>query len=142
MELRNVLDWQIIPALKTVAGVDEIQAMGGDAKEYQVQLIPERLHGYHISASEVMAALSKNNMSAGGGYMVENDDQTLLRGEGMLHTVADIENVVLRRTERGLVKIKTGHCCHRTQTSKEYCHGRRQRADRDWCGCDAQGREL
>lgn len=106
MQLRDILDWQIIPALKTVPGVDEIQAMGGEAREYQVELDGEKLHGYRISPSQVMTALSKNNMSSGGGYIVENDDQTLIRGEGMLHTTADIENVVIRRVATGVVKVK------------------------------------
>jgi cobalt-zinc-cadmium resistance protein CzcA len=106
MQLRDILDWQVIPALKTVPGIDEIQAMGGEAKEYQVQLDPERMHGYRISPSEVMTALSKNNMCSGGGYMIENDDQTLLRGEGMLHTPGDIENVVIKRTVSGAVKVR------------------------------------
>jgi len=106
LRLRDILDWQIIPALKTVPGVDEIQAMGGDAKEYQVELDAERLHGYRVSASEVMAALSKNNMSTGGGYIIENDDQTLIRGDGMLHTVADIANVAVRRSANGVVKVR------------------------------------
>ncbi|MDR3613991.1 MAG: CusA/CzcA family heavy metal efflux RND transporter [Candidatus Obscuribacterales bacterium] len=106
MQLRDILDWQVIPSLKTVPGVDEIQAMGGEAREYQVQLDPERMHGYRINASEVMAALSKNNMCSGGGYMIENDDQTLIRGESMLHTPEDIANVVIKRTAFGAIKVR------------------------------------
>ena len=106
MQLRDILDWQVIPALKTVAGVDEIQSMGGEAKEYQVRLDPERLNGYHIGVSSVMNALAANNANSGGGYLIENDDQTLIRGEGMLRDVEDIENVAVRRDQTGIVKVK------------------------------------
>jgi cobalt-zinc-cadmium resistance protein CzcA len=106
MELRDILDWQVIPALKTAAGVDEIQSMGGEAREYQVLLDHERLHGFGISVSKVMAALSNNNANSGGGYIIENDDQTLIRVEGMLHNVADIGNVAVRRDATGVIKVK------------------------------------
>ena len=106
MQLRDILDWQIIPALKTVAGVDEVQAMGGEAREYQVWLNPERLHGYRIMPSEVMSALARNNGNAGGGYSVQQSDQILLRAEGMLTSTDDINDVVVKRTNTGVVRVK------------------------------------
>ncbi len=106
MELRDILDWQIIPALKMVAGVDEVQSMGGEAREYQVLLDHERLHGFGLSVTKVMTALSNNNANSGGGYIIENDDQTLIRVEGMLHNVSDIGNVAVRRDATGVVKVK------------------------------------
>jgi heavy metal efflux system protein len=106
MQLRDILEWQIIPALKTVPGIDEVQAMGGDVKEYQVWMHPEKLHGYHISPEEIMNALRRNNANAGGGYTVENDNMVVLRSEGLLQTPQDIANVIIKRTAQGVVKIK------------------------------------
>ncbi|HEY9757409.1 MAG TPA: CusA/CzcA family heavy metal efflux RND transporter [Oculatellaceae cyanobacterium] len=106
IQLRDILDWQVIPALKTVPGIDEVQSMGGEAKEYQVCLIPERLHGYKITPVDVMTALSKSNANAGGGYIVESSDQELIRAESMLRNVSDIENVVVRRDPLGVLRIK------------------------------------
>jgi len=106
MQLRDILDWQIIPALKTVPGIDEVQSMGGDVKEYQVWMHPEKLHGYHISPEEIMIALRKNNANAGGGYSVENDNMVVLRAEGLLQTPQDIANIIIKRTPQGIVKIK------------------------------------
>jgi len=106
MQLRDILDWQIIPALKTVPGVDEVQSMGGESKEYQVWLDPERLHGYKTSLAEIFTALSRNNANAGGGYAVENSNQILIRGQGMLSSVDDIENVVIKRVGTGIIRIK------------------------------------
>lgn len=112
MQLRQILDWQVIPALKTVTGVDEVQSMGGEVKEYQVWLHPERMHGYKISAAQVMNALSRNNANAGGGYLVEQNDQVLLRGEGMLTCSSDIGNVVIERMPHGgVVRVRdVGEC--------------------------------
>lgn len=111
-QLREILDWQVIPALKTVPGVDDVQSMGGEVKEYQVWLHPERMHGFNISAAQVMGALARNNANAGGGYLIEGDDQVLLRGEGMLNSTEDIGNVVIeRRPEGGVVRVKdVGDC--------------------------------
>lgn len=106
MQLRDILDWQIIPALKTVPGIDEVQSMGGDVKEYQVWMHPEKLHGYHISPEEIMTALARNNANAGGGYTVENDNIVVLRAEGLLQTPQDIANIIVKRTPQGIVKIK------------------------------------
>ncbi|MBC7882635.1 MAG: efflux RND transporter permease subunit [Anaerolineae bacterium] len=106
MQLRDILDWQVIPILKSVPGVDEVQAMGGQAKEYQVWLEPEKMHGFHVTVTEVMDALQRNNANAGGGYSVENGNQVLLRSEGMLHSLSDIGNVMVKRTAGGTVRVR------------------------------------
>ncbi len=95
MELRDILDWQVIPVLKGVPGVEEVQAMGGQAKEYQVRVDPDKLRSYSLTMQQVMTALQMNNANAGGGYTVVNDNQILLRAEGMLHTPEDIGAVVI-----------------------------------------------
>ena len=105
MQLRDILDWQIIPVLKGTPGVDEVQAMGGQAREYQVWLEPEKLHGYHLSVGEVIAALEANNANSGGGYAVENGNQVLLRGEGLLRDTGEIASVIVRRDRRGTVRV-------------------------------------
>lgn len=106
MQLRDILDWQIIPALKTVAGADEVQSMGGEAKEFQVWLHPEKLHGYACAITEVFNALTRTNSNAGGGYIVENSDQILLRADGLLRNTTDIENVVIRRSTNGALRVR------------------------------------
>ncbi len=106
MQLREILDWQVIPALKTVPGIDEVQSMGGEAKEYQIWLKPERLHGYEVTPSEVCTALRNSNANTGGGYVVEQSDQILLRAQGLLASTKDIENVLIKRSQNGAVRIK------------------------------------
>ncbi len=106
MELRTTLDWFIAYQLRTVPGVTEINAHGGDYKTYQIQLDPDRLGTYGLTISEVMAALKANNANVGGGYLVRDGEARYIRGESQAHTVADIAAIVL--DERDGVPITIG----------------------------------
>src|SRR5580704_15395136 len=80
MDLRSILDWQIAPRLKEVPGVVEINSFGGELKTYEVELRPEALVAYGLSLQDVFHALEANNLSAGGGYIVRNGEQQVIRG--------------------------------------------------------------
>jgi cobalt-zinc-cadmium resistance protein CzcA len=106
MQLRDILTWEIIPSLKTVPGIDEVQSMGGEAKEYQVWIHPEKLHGFKLSLEDVTSALANNNGNAGGGYAVDGDNLIYLRAQGLLTSPEDIGNVLIRRTASGMVRVR------------------------------------
>ncbi|HLK86042.1 MAG TPA: CusA/CzcA family heavy metal efflux RND transporter [Candidatus Binataceae bacterium] len=95
MDLRSILDWQIAPALKSVAGVVEVNSYGGEMKTYEVQLRPDALVAYGIGLEDVFRALERNNSSAGGGYIVHNGEQQIVRGSGLIHSLTDVENIVV-----------------------------------------------
>ena len=96
MELRTIQDWIVAPLLKPVPGVNEVNSFGGEVKQYQVLVRPERLVKYGLTVGDVAAALERSNGNAGGGVVVEGWEQTYLRGVGLLRDVPDIERVVLR----------------------------------------------
>lgn len=96
MDLRSILEWEIAPKLRQVEGVTEINVHGGFYKSYQVTLDPDRLASQQISLTEVRDALQNNNAISGGGYIVHEGEQRLLRGESMLQGIDDIANVVVR----------------------------------------------
>jgi cobalt-zinc-cadmium resistance protein CzcA len=102
LELRTLLDWEIAPQLRGVAGVTDVNVHGGFAKSYEVQVDPNRLANYGISLEEVFGALSKNNSSAGGGYVVHNQEQRFIRGQALLQSLDDIEKVVVRSPAQGV----------------------------------------
>ena len=102
MTLRSILEWDIAPAMRTVPGVTDINAHGGFAKSYEVQVDPDRMSSHGISLGEVLAALDRNNASTGGGYVVKNGEQRFIRGESLLHDVDDIERVVVRSPPGGV----------------------------------------
>lgn len=96
MELRSILEWEIAPRLRQVAGVTEINSHGGFYKSYEVQIDPNRLTGEGVGLDEVITAVTKNNTNAGGGYIVHEGEQRFIRGQALLGAAADIENVVVR----------------------------------------------
>jgi heavy metal efflux system protein len=95
MELRSILDWRIAPRLKEVPGVVEVNSFGGELKTYEVQLRPERLVAYKLTLREVFQALEKNNLSAGGGYIIHNGEQQVIRGAGLVTNLVDVANIVV-----------------------------------------------
>ncbi len=95
MELRTILEWEIAPRLRSVPGVVEVNAFGGELKTYEVQLHPERLAQYDVSLTEVFEALERNNANAGGAYIQRNAEQYLIRGEGLVGTLADVGDIVV-----------------------------------------------
>jgi cobalt-zinc-cadmium resistance protein CzcA len=101
MELRDLLQWELTPKLRQVPGVIEVNGMGGVAKEYQVVLDPGKLAAHHLTLGHVMEALERNNANVGGGWIERGAEQLVIRGEGQLRTVADIEDVVISSDANG-----------------------------------------
>jgi cobalt-zinc-cadmium resistance protein CzcA len=101
MQLRTLLDWQIVPRLRSVEGVIEVNTQGGDLKQYQVIVDPKTLRAHHLTLSDVTNALRTSNMSVGGGYVERNDESFLIRGRGLLHDEREIANVVVAAREEG-----------------------------------------
>lgn len=95
MELRSILDWDIAPKLRTVPGIVEVNAHGGELKTYEVQVDPDKLMAYRISLRNVIEALERNNANAGGAYLERSEQQSLIRGEALVGTLKDIEDIVL-----------------------------------------------
>jgi heavy metal efflux system protein len=95
MELRSILDWRIAPRLKEVPGVVEVNSFGGELKTYEVQLRPDKLVAYKLTLREVFQALEKNNLSAGGGYIIHSGEQQVIRGAGLVTNLVDVANIVV-----------------------------------------------
>ena len=101
MELRTILDWQIAYQLRTVPGVVEVNTWGGFLKTYEVQLRPDALRQYELALSDVFRALEENNSNSGGGYIARAGEANYIRGEGLITSLADIENIVVETREDG-----------------------------------------
>jgi cobalt-zinc-cadmium resistance protein CzcA len=101
MELRTLLEWEIAPRLRSVAGVVEVNAFGGELKTYEVQIRPDDLTRLDVALDQVVAALENNNANAGGAYVEHNAEQYLIRGEGLLANADDIGDIVVRTSEDG-----------------------------------------
>jgi len=102
MQLQELLDWQIGPALRTVPGIVEVNSFGGEDRQYQVQLDPQKLQSARVSVAEVVAALEKSNANAGGGYIEHNRQHFVIGSEGLVKNLEDLQRVVVTATPDGV----------------------------------------
>lgn len=101
MELRTILDWEIAYQLRSVPGVIEVNTFGGELRTYEVQLDASKLVSYGLAIEQVFQALEKNNSNAGGAYIELAQEQYVIRGEGLVQTLNDIENIVVATRNEG-----------------------------------------
>ena len=99
MELRTILDWNVNYQLRSVPGIVEVNSFGGELKTFQITVMPDKLLSYNISIADIMEAVNANNQNVGGGYIEHQGEQYLIRGEGLLTTLDDIERVVVAYDE-------------------------------------------
>ena len=99
IERRTVQDWVVRPLLRSIRGVAEINSIGGFVKEYQVYADPNKLRHYDITLSQVDRALASNNANASGNILVLRYEQYLIRGVGLIATLDDIRNIVLKEMD-------------------------------------------
>lgn len=102
MELRTILEWDIAPQLRQTEGVTEVNSMGGYYRSYEVQVFPNRLADFGLAIADVIDALQRTNISAGGGYIVHHGEQRFVRGQALLKSEEDIEQVVVSSQENGV----------------------------------------
>lgn len=115
MELRTLLDWVVSYRLRSVPGVIEINAMGGEAKQYQVVVDPKRMAAYKVSLGMIYERLRSNNANIGGGYIEKGGESYVIRGEGQYTDISAIENTVITTDSAGtpvllkrLAKVQLG----------------------------------
>lgn len=102
VERRTILDWVIAPRLRAVPGVTEVNVWGGLPKQYEVVVDPRRLLAFGLSLREVFQAVAQGTRNAGGGYIEHNQEQVIIRGEGMVGSLEDIAKIVLKTDANGV----------------------------------------
>jgi cobalt-zinc-cadmium resistance protein CzcA len=95
MELRTLLDWVVAYRLRSVPGVIEVNAMGGESKQYQVIIQPKRLAEYRITLATIYETLRRNNANIGGGYIEKGGESYVIRGEAQYRDLDDIGSTVV-----------------------------------------------
>lgn len=101
MELRTLLDWVVSYKLRSVPGVIEVNAMGGQAKQYQVRVDPKRLAAYRVTLGRIYERLRENNANIGAGYIEKNRESVVIRAEAQFRDVNDIGNTVITTDKEG-----------------------------------------
>jgi len=99
MARRTIQDWVVRPMLRSIRGVAEVNSIGGHVKEYQVLVDPNRLRHYDLTLAAVDQALANNNANASGNILPLHAEQYLIRGVGLIRSLDDIRNIVLKELE-------------------------------------------
>lgn len=102
MQLRTILDWEIMFRLRSVPGIVEVNAYGGYAKQYQVVVEPAKLIAYNISLRDVFDSLAQNNANVGSGYIEHNQEQYIIRGEALATSLSDLGQIVITTRKDGV----------------------------------------
>jgi cobalt-zinc-cadmium resistance protein CzcA len=95
MDLKDLHEWVIKPQLRTIPGVSEINAWGGQTKQFQVVVDPALLDQYGLTLHDVAARVEENNSNFGGGYIEHAAEQYTLLGSGRAVTTGDFGDIVL-----------------------------------------------
>ncbi len=94
-ELSEIQRWKVIPALKSVPGVVDDTNFGGFTTEYQLDLDPQQLQHYGLGITDVINAINSNNANAAGGRIARGDQSYIIRGAGLIRSLADIGSTVV-----------------------------------------------
>ena len=105
LDLRTVATTDIRRRLLSVAGVSQVTAIGGDQKQYQVILSPQRLRAYRISTDEVAEALRSTNENVSAGFLVQGGQESVIQGMGRIREVNDISNTVVALRNDTPIKV-------------------------------------
>ncbi len=106
MEIRTLADWTISPRLKSVGGVANVSAIGGDYKQYQVLVHPEKLKYYHLNIKDLADKVAESNLNVAGGLLNEYGNQYVIKGSGRTYHINDLEESIVKQVNGQNIKIK------------------------------------
>ena len=115
MERRTLEDWIIRPLLKGTPDVVDVNSIGGFVKQYQVIVDPGLLRKYDLALHDVFMAVANNNANAGGNILEKGSEKFIVRGIGLIKTLQDIENIVVKEARgtpvyvRDVAEVQIGH---------------------------------
>src|SRR4029079_15362396 len=115
MERRTLEDWVIRPLLKGLPDVVDVNSIGGFVKQYQVMVDPGCVGKHDPALPDVFAAVSNNNANAGGNILEKGAEKYIVRGLGLIKTLQDIENIVVKEARgtpvyvRDVAEVQIGH---------------------------------
>ncbi len=105
-DIRTMQDWIVRRQMAMVPGVVEVNAFGGDVKQYEVAINPSELKAIGITIIDVFNALEENNENTGGAYIEKDHQANFIRGEGLIRNLSDIEEIVVKNVNGIPITIK------------------------------------
>lgn len=114
-DLREMQDWIVARQLNGTPGVAEINSFGGELKQYEVAINPDRLIAMNVNISEVFSALEGNNQNTGGAYIEKQPNVFFIRAIGTVNSLDDIGNIMIKNTNsvplfiKDVAEVRFGH---------------------------------
>ncbi|MFO0838811.1 MAG: efflux RND transporter permease subunit [Phycisphaerae bacterium] len=106
MDVRAFADWTLRPRLQAVPGVAQVGVMGGEVREIQVQVLPERLAAYGLTLSDVVDATRRATGARGAGFIETANQRIVVQSEGQSVTAEQFGEALLTRGERANLRLK------------------------------------
>lgn len=101
MDMRTIQDWIVRRQLLGVKGVADVSSFGGYLKQYEIAAVPAKLQANNITINDIFTALRNNNQNTGGAYIEKGPTVLFIRSEGLIGTIEDIQNIVIKNLENG-----------------------------------------
>ncbi len=105
-QLRTIADWTIRPRLLSTGGVAQVAVMGGDIREYQIQIDPNRMRDYHVALDDLLAAVRGMNQNASGGVLYEYGNEYIIRGALSTNDLDLLGQAAVPTTDGGTVRLE------------------------------------
>ena len=104
--IRTLADRVIRPRLLSIGGVSQVAVIGGDIKEYQIQILPERMRHYNVTLDEVMNSVNNINNNATGGVLYEYGNEYIIKGDVNTTSTELLAKTVVRSNDDGIVLLE------------------------------------
>ena len=114
-DLRSLQDWFVRYQLNSTPGIAEVATVGGYVQQYQIDVDPNRLRAYNLPLSTVVQAVERSNNNVGGNVVEQGGQWAIVRGIGLVESVADVENIVVGSNNgtpiyvRNIAEVKLGN---------------------------------
>jgi Cu(I)/Ag(I) efflux system membrane protein CusA/SilA len=105
-QLRAIQDWFVHYQLNAVSGVAEVASIGGQARQYQIEVSSLKMRDAGVTMMDVMDAVKQGNLNVGGKIIEENGMEFVVRGIGLIHSISELENIVVSQTNETPVCLK------------------------------------
>lgn len=105
MELRSMVDWTIKPHIMAVPGVADVNVLGGDVRQWQILVDPNKLIRYHLSIQEVLAATARVSGVRGAGYIENNNQRILINTEGQAKNAKQLAQMPIYHRDGQTVRL-------------------------------------
>ena len=124
-ELRTLQDWVVVPRLRQVSGIAEVNTLGGLAKRYEVRVDPDKLAKYQLTLDDLTRALRDNNANVGGGPIARAGEVYLVQGLGQVHSAEEVAAIPIAAVDgvpirvRDVADVVIGHEIRRGGTTAD-----------------------